>query len=152
MKRFLFPLFLAAVVLVSCEKSVADDADVSQAAADISLSGTWKMILVKDNSTNASVTKPSNIEKDVLISFTPSNSLTGTFTGKTPTNSIDQNPYSISANLLISIPVLSMTKVAETAWGAEFVDNIRSAKYYGFEAGEKLCIWTTNKKLVFQKQ
>ena len=66
-------------------------------------------------------------------------------------NSIMQNDYSIGANQSLSIPNLNMTKVMETTWGAEFVDNIRDAQQYSFEAGGRLQIKTINKTLIFKK-
>ena len=46
----------------------------------------------------------------------------------------------------------SMTKVAETLWGNEFVNNIRTSQEYSFEIGGRLNIITTSKTLTFQKQ
>ena len=140
MRRILIIVFLAGVFVLSFKKS----SDTIPG----SLEGTWKMILVTDNVTHVSITKPSSILQDVIITFTSS----GIFTGKTPTIDINQNPYSLGANSAISIPVLSMTKVAETSWGAEFVNNITEAVQYNFRTGGILEIRTTNKKLSFLKQ
>lgn len=140
MKLPILLMSLIGLMLLSCKKTVSDN-----------IAGTWKMIIVKDNATEASITKPSTIQKDVIITFVPSNASTGTFSGKTHTNDIDQNPYSVGTKQAISIPVLSMTKVAETSWGAEFVANIRSAQFYSFDTGGKLSIRTTSKTLTFQK-
>src|SRR5829696_9381450 len=100
MKTFLLLAFLTGMFFLSCKKSVSDNIPGF-------LEATWKMILVTDNVTNVFITKPSSIQQDVIITFASS----GIFTGKTPTNQIDQNPYSLGANQAISIPVLSMTKV-----------------------------------------
>ena len=124
----------------SCKKTVPDN-----------IAGTWKMVIVKDNATNSSITRPPSIEKEVIITFVPTSASAGTFTGETPTNIIYENPYSLGANQAISIPVLSMTKVSETSWGSEFVDNIIDAQQYSFEAGGKLNIKTINKTLIFRK-
>jgi hypothetical protein len=110
------------------------------------------MILVRANATNTAVTKPTSLSKDVLITFRPSSLSTGTFTGTTPTNNIEQNTYTLGGNQRISIPVLSMTKVAETSWGAEFVTNIREAQQYSFQTSGNLDIKTNSKTLTFQKQ
>jgi hypothetical protein len=114
------------------------------------------MIIVKDNATNVTITKPATIQGDVIITFVPQNSTTGTFSGKTPTNEITgfdiwSNGYKLGENETISIPILSMTKVGETLWGREFVDNITEAEKYSFESGGKLNIRTKNKTLAFQK-
>ena len=62
-----------------------------------------------------------------------------------------QNDYSIGANQSLSIPNLNMTKVMETTWGAEFVNNIRNSQEYSFEPGGRLTIKTINKTLTFKK-
>lgn len=117
MKSFILLVSLMGFMFFSCKKTVSDN-----------IVGTWKMITVKDNATNSSTTMPPSIEKDVIITFVPNSASGGTFTGKTPTNIIDENPYSFGANQAILIPVLSMTKVGETSWGMQFVDNIRDAQ------------------------
>jgi hypothetical protein len=144
MKSTAILLLLASTIFFSCNKSVED--------IPSSLEGTWKMIQVKDNITNATVTKPSSILGDVIITFTPSDASSGTFRGNTPINTIEQNTYSLGADQAITIPVLSMTKVAETSWGTLFVDHITYAQRYGFEPGNKLTIVTIGKSLTFEKQ
>src|SRR5687768_8260684 len=139
MKSFIL-LSLMGFMFFSCKKTVPDN-----------IAGTWKMVIVKDNATNSSITRPPSIEKDVIITFVPNSASAGTFTGQTPTNIIVENPYSLGANQAISIPVLSMTKVGETSWGSEFVYNIRDAQQYNFKAGRKLEIKTINKTLIFRK-
>ena len=116
-----------------------------------SLEGIWIMVAVKDNNTGAVLTKPSSIQGDVMINIVPVSETTGTFTGKTPTNIIYQNDYSTEPGMSISIPGLSMTKVGETSWGAEFVYNITNARQYTFSSG-MLSIITTGKTLSFQKR
>ncbi len=126
----------------SCKKTVSEN-----------LAGKWKMITVKDNGTNALITKPPSIQKDVIITFAPTSASTGIIWGNTPTNLIDQNPYSNAANGKISIPELAMmTKVAETSWGSEFVDNITEAEQYSFDKRGNLSIRTINKSLFFERQ
>jgi len=44
-----------------------------------------------------------------------------------------------------------MTKVAETSWGDEFVQNITVAQSYSFETDGKLNIHTVSKTLTFRK-
>lgn len=134
---------LIGLMFFSCKKTVSDSFPAS-------IEGTWKMIIVKDNATNASITKPSSIKGDVIITFIPTNTTTGTFTGKTPSNDIGPNDYSLGPGQAISMPVLTMTKVGETSWGSLFVDNIRDAQNYDFKRG-RLSIRTTNKILAFKK-
>lgn len=149
MKLSILLMSLIGLMLLSCKKTVADKVPTS-------IKGTWKMILVKENATNTFLTKPSSIPRDVIITFAPNSNTTGSFSGKTPTNFFYEfdpsNVYTLGPNQAISIPNLSMTKVGETPWGSQFVDNIREAQQYSFESGGKLNINTTNKTLTFKKQ
>ncbi len=145
MKQVLFLAVIISLTQFACQKSNSPD------PAPTSLDGKWRMIVVKDNASGLTTTKPSSIQNDVDITFTSTNSTIGTFIGNTPTNDIWKNDYSIGANQTITIPVLAMTKVGETSWGILFVDNIRSSQEYTFEIGGILNIKTTNKKLTFHK-
>lgn len=109
------------------------------------------MILVKENTSGFMISKPSSIQGDVDITFTSTSATNGTFIGNTPTNIIHKNDYSIGTNQSLIIPDLGMTKVGETTWGKEFVDNIRSAREYSFEIDGKLNIKTTKNTLTFRK-
>jgi hypothetical protein len=144
MKQLLFIISLLGLTQFSCTKS--------NSCTPASLDGKWRMIIVKDNISGSSTTKPASIQGDVDIIFTSSSSTAGTFVGNTPTNEIESNGYSTGQNQSLTIPNLSMTKVAETLWGKEFVDNIRSATAYNFKGCDNLNIKTTNKTLTFQKQ
>jgi hypothetical protein len=127
----------------SCEKNAADKVPAS-------FEGRWKMIQVQNIATNSFITKPSDIQGDVILKFTPVGATAGTFTGNTPTNTLGNNNYTLGPNQAISVPELSMTKVWETSWGSEFVVNIRDAQYYNISCG-RLNIKTANKILIFQK-
>jgi hypothetical protein len=144
MKRLVILLLFCCPVLFSCDKDSNDSAPVS-------LEGTWKMILVKDNTTGTSITKPSSVTNDVIITISTTSPSTGKFWGYTPSNTIDENRFTVTGNQGISITELSMTKVAETSWGDAFVKNIIDAQHYSFEAGGKLNILAINKTLTFQK-
>lgn len=149
MKQTLFIILLAVLTQTSCtKKSDICNCDPSD---PISLNGKWRMIIVKDNTSGSETTKPLSIKGDVDIIFTISNSANGTFIGNTPTNEIWPNDFSVGLNQSLIIPDLSMTKVGETSWGNEFVDNIRSSQAYSFENCNKLTIKTTNKTLTFQR-
>ena len=145
MNRTIFFLVVIVFTALSCKK-VNSVNSVSG-----SLDGKWRMIAVKENTSGLMTTKPTSITGDVDITFSSNSSTGGILFGNTPTNIIDQNNYSTGANHSISIPVLSMTKVMETAWGAQFVDNIRTSRVYGFESGGNLNIKTLNKTLTFRK-
>ena len=145
MKQLLFLLATIASTLISCEKANSCN------PMPVSLDGKWRMVIVKENSSGLTTIKPASIQGDVDITFTTINAAQGIFTGDTPTNSIMQNDYSIGANQSLSIPNLNMTKVMETAWGAEFVDNIRAAQEYSFDASGRLHIKTINKTLTFKR-
>ncbi|MBK7345524.1 MAG: hypothetical protein IPI98_01060 [Chitinophagaceae bacterium] len=120
--------------------------------APTSFEGKWRMIKVTDNISGFAFIKPDSIPGDVAIIFTASSTTEGTFIGNTPTNDIWVTTYFIGQNQELSIPALNITKVMETAWGKEFVDNICSAQGYYFENCEKLNIRTTKNTLCFQKQ
>jgi hypothetical protein len=145
MKQVIIIFTLFGLTLLSCKKSGSID------HIPTSLDGKWRMILVTENISGLTTTKTTNIQGDVDIIFTPTSSTNGTFTGNTPTNDIWQNDYSTGTNQSINIPCLSMTKVMETTWGKEFVDNIRSSYEYKFAADGKLNIKATNKILTFKK-
>lgn len=139
----LFALF--SLTQVSCKKTDSVE------AAPTSLDGQWRMILVKENTSGFLITKPSSIQGDVDITFTSTSTTNGTFVGNTPTNIIHKNEYSIGTNQSMIIPKLGMTKVGETSWGKEFVDNILSVQNYSLETGGKLDIKTTKNTLTFRK-
>lgn len=145
MKQISIPLALICMVVFSCQRGDGDSIQTS-------LDGNWRMIMVKDNISGATITKPSSIQGEVDIIFSSLNSTNGTFVGNTPTNTIAENNFFIGANQALTIPVLSMTKVMETSWGSEFVDNIRNSQSYGFEPDDRLTIRTNLKTLVFQKR
>ncbi len=144
MKHSLFLIPVIGLMLFSCKKDTSD-------LISPSLDGTWKMILVKDNATNTVMTKPASLYGDVIITFVSNNVSKGAFNGNTPTNELGPDTYSLGSNHTIFIPVLSMTKVAETSWGLQFVANIRDAHQYSLEPGDQLNIITSNKTLAFQK-
>ncbi|MDZ4794784.1 MAG: hypothetical protein SGI83_10945 [Bacteroidota bacterium] len=146
MKHLLFLVPILGLSLFSCTKFE------SCGPTPTTLDGKWKMITVKDNNSGSITTKPSSILGDVDITFTSTSTTNGTFVGNTPANVIDTNEYTIGPNQSLTIPNLSMTKVGETSWGNEFVDNIRSSQEYNFENCGRLNIKTTNKTLTFQKQ
>jgi hypothetical protein len=145
MKQIFFIFILFCLIQVSCTKKDSNN------SIPISLEGKWRMILVKDNTSGLVTTKPFSIQGEVEITFTAASYTNGTFRGFTPTNEISQNDYTVGINQSISILNLSMTKVIETTWGNQFIENIRSSQQYSFEMGNKLTIKTTNKILTFQK-
>ncbi len=110
------------------------------------------MITVMDNQTGIVTTKPASIHGDVDITFAEVNDTSGKFYGNTPTNDISPSDYSTGPNQRLTIPFVDMTKVGETSWGNEFVDNIRSAQQYSFESDNKLVIKTADKTLSFKRQ
>ena len=109
------------------------------------------MVLVKDNVSGNTISKPSSIPGNVDINFITTNPTGGTLSGNTPTNTIMENGFHTSAGRSLSIPVLSMTKVIETSWGNEFVNNIRDARQYSFDLAGRLAIKTIAKTLIFEK-
>lgn len=146
MKQIFFLIAIAGLTQFSCTKSL------SGPSTPTSLDGKWRMIIVKENISGSSTTKPSSIQGNVDITFTFISSANGTFIGNTPTNQIEQNDFTVGENQSLTIVNLNMTKLWETIWGQEFVGNIREAQNYSFENNSNLDIRTTNKTLIFQKQ
>lgn len=151
MMKKAFILFVScSLLLASCEKP--DNGEIPD-----SLAGAWKLVVVKDIATNMNFFKPASIQGEVILRFYPESEQGGSFDGNTPTNlftgfGVWANTYTLGPGRAISIPALSMTKVAETSWGARFVDNITEAVRYNFEPGNKLNIRTTRKVLIFIKE
>ena len=144
MKRFFFLMPVIILSLFSCKKDTPE-------LVSSSLDGTWRMILVKDNTSNNITTKPASLYGDVIITFVSNSVSKGVFNGNTPTNDLGPDVYSLGSGNTIFIPSLNMTKVAETSWGFQFVANIRDAQQYKLAAGDLLNIITSSKTLTFQK-
>ena len=131
MNRFILLLSLL-LLTFSCKRS--DTNNLKE------LSGSWRMVLVTDITTGASISKPSTINGEVDITFISVTFTTGTFNGRTPTNSLS-GEYSIGGNSTISIPAVSATKVIETTWGSYFLDNVTSSHNYFFaHNGRSRCL------------
>jgi len=143
MKQIFFAFVTLA--LFSCNK------DYSVASVPVNLQGTWRMFEVKDNSPGLIITKPSDLQGDVTITFTATGNISGVLVGNTPTNIISQSGYTTGNNQLLTIPALNITKLWETPWGSEFVANICSAFAYHFDSNGNLLISTANKTLIFQR-
>jgi len=146
MKAINFFFAILSLTTFSCTKQNCDS------ALSAMLEGSWKMVAVTDNNTGSLTTKPPSVQGDVDITFSAISDSTGTFYGHTPANDISQSDYLTGANHLLTIPFLNMTKVGQTSWGKEFVDNIRNSQEYAIESTNKLVIKTTNITLTFQRQ
>ena len=144
MKRIL-PIALVSLIMFSCSK------EYSVESVPTSLNGTWRMITVKDDASGLTIYKPSDLHGDVIITFIAKSNTTGVFYGHTLTNVISEGNYTTGANRLLSIPSLFMTKLAETSWGQEFVNNICTSIEYSFESNGNLVIRTANRILIFEK-
>ena len=145
MKRILPFIALVSFTLLSCSK------EYSVEFVPASLNGTWRMITVKDNFSGLTISKPSDLQGDVVITFTAKSNSAGIFYGHTLTNQIGESNYTTGANQSLSIPSLFMTKLAETSWGQEFVNNICTSIEYSFESNGNLVIRTTNRILIFER-
>lgn len=144
MKKALFFVALT-IVHFSCQKKDATYTTLQ------SIDAAWRMITVKDNASGISTGKPSSIQGDVDITFMSVGAMNGVFSGATPTNQIYQSDFSIRNSNEISVQNLMMTKVAETSWGKDFVDHIRDAQAYSFDANGYLTIVTANNTLTFKR-
>lgn len=145
MKQVIMLAAIISLVQLSCRRNDA------ALPAPTSLEGKWRMILVQDNSTGATVVKPPDTNGDVDILFTATSPTNGHISGTTPTNDIWPSNYQTTAAQSLSIPALGVTKVMETAWGNEFVSNICTSQSYAFETGGKLKIKTNLKLLTFKR-
>lgn len=132
------------MTLSSCRKSTS----VEALAPD--LVGKWRMIVVKDNATGSTSTKPASINGEVEIAFAFTTYTTGKIIGNTPTNTVTAD-FTIGRNRSIQIPAVDATKIIETSWGREFLENITSSQDYIFAIDGKLDIHTADKTLVFKK-
>jgi hypothetical protein len=144
MKHYFLFIGILILTLVSCKKSDSIN------SIEPNLAGSWRMVLVNDISNGSTMSKPSFIYGEVDITFTFVSATTGTMKGVTPTNILNAD-YSISDRRTISIPAVSATKVKETSWGRQFLDNVTTSQNYFFDNYRRLNINTSNKILTFQR-
>ena len=143
--RQIIILACSLVILFSCKKDNSND----NIPIVPELTGKWRMISIKDNSTNLVITKPSIVIRDVDITFTFSSATSGRLTGVTPANTFESD-FSITSLKSLAITQYSSTKVAEPDWGSYFSDNITFAQKFYFSIVDYLVIETsTNKTIVF---
>lgn len=145
MKKLFLLLTMAAITFSSCEKNE------SVAPPIASIVGKWQMVMVKDIASGTTVLKTAATDGNVELLIVAKNANEGTFTGNTSVNTISENALRIGEDQFITIPALSMTKVAEPNWGNLFVKHILGAEKYSVEIEGKLIISTPNKILYFQK-
>jgi len=147
MQRILL-LAIICLALFGCKKENSNDGS----PASTGLAGKWRMVSVKDNSTNAVTAKPLSISGDVDISFTYSSSNAGIMEGVTPTNSINGS-FTTGNNSTLSIPVVGGTKIAETSWGQLFLTNIiYSTSFVVDNSGLLHISASTNKTISFTRR
>ncbi len=77
MKQILLLISIIGLTQFSCTKSDSCD------PIPTSIDGKWRMIIVKENISGSSTTKPYSIPGDVDITFTSTSSTNGTFIGNT---------------------------------------------------------------------
>jgi hypothetical protein len=145
MKKLFFLIAITSLALYACRTGS------SSTPVRTPVDGKWRMISVTDNASGTIITRPAASVGEVEINFASANITSGTFSGKTPANEIWQNEYVTGPGQAIAIPALDMTKVIETSWGNEFVNNIRDAKEFSIEADGRLNIKTSGKTLTFRK-
>lgn len=135
-------IFIASVLslALACNQNKSDGIPTP---LESRIEGTWKMIAVKDNASNVTTTKPSNIAGDVQIHFIYQNTVQGNATGNTPNNSFFGD-FTVAANQVISFASIEYTKTMETSWGDAFLSNIRFSNNFSFAADGKLIINTSN--------
>ncbi len=146
MKQVILLAALFGFIQFSCSRNDA------ALPAPTALTGQWRMALVQDNATGSIITKPADTNGEVDVLFTATGATNGHISGKTPTNDIWPSNYQTGTAQSIAIPALGITKVMETTWGNEFVNNICSSQSYAFESGGRLKIKTNRKTLIFQQR
>lgn len=144
MKHLFFLVAIIGITHLSCSRNNSTD------PVSLPLAGKWRMILVTERSSGVRITKPASIQKDVDLVFSSTSSTDGTLSGNTPSNVVEGN-YVTGANRTFTMVYLSMTKVGETSWGSEFIENIHHSQEYSLESGDRLNIKTTGKILTFKK-
>lgn len=144
MKRILVAVM--ALALFSCSRD-ADD-DLLTTTGD--LEGNWRMVAVRDNTTGFTHVKPGAITGDVDVTFVAVNATNGFLNGRTPSNTFGGD-YRLGEIDVITIAALAYSKVAETSWGLDFLNNASKADTYAFEQSGRLRIHTEKKTLIFKR-
>lgn len=139
----LFLAIIIGLILFSCEPCAKPGPILG------TLDGKWRMIIVKDNLSRLIITKPASIVRDVNIEFTSTSPTNESFSGNTPSNMFWANFSTTNQDMTVTF--FSMSKVGETTWGDEFIDNIHSTQSYSFEKDGNLSIQTTKKILTFER-
>lgn len=135
----------ASLLLISCSR----DADLLPNPG--TLEGSWRMVIVKDNFTGLSHTKPGAITGEVKITFVAVEPRNGFFNGKTPTNVFSGDEYTVGDSGKLTIPTIASTDAIETSWGLDFFQNITKSDNYSIEPDGKLRIYTGKKTLYFER-
>ncbi len=146
--RSAFLLIFTCLTIFACKKNNTNPTTTPSQE----LSGSWRMISVKDNTLNITTTKPADITGDVDMTFTFSSPDSGVINGNTPMNVFGGKCSVENPRILLMQDVYS-TDVFEPNWGILFLDNIYLSENYQIGVDNKLNINTsTNKTLTFSKQ
>lgn len=130
--------FTLIVLSISCTHSTTNEHAPFQ--------GSWTMTSVIINETAQRVTRPANLEREVLVTFNTDQLLSGF----TPSNQILPSPYVSGSGNRLSIPSVARTKMFESTWGSYFLDNITGVTTYSVE-GDRLKLITPSVILEFRK-
>ncbi|MES2850914.1 MAG: hypothetical protein V4685_17820 [Bacteroidota bacterium] len=141
-------LFFACVTIYACKKNNTNPTTLPSQE----LTGTWRMVSVKDNALNITTTKPADLTGDVDMTFTFSSPDSGAINGST-TRNVFGGKCSVGNPRILLMQDVYSTEVNETSWGFLFLDNIYLSENYQIGIDNKLNINTsTNKTLTFSKQ
>jgi hypothetical protein len=106
--RILAIFSLLIVLTISCNRD----------QTNVPLSGTWRLMEIKDKSTGAILTYPAGSSERIILTINGD----GSFTGKTRVNIFDGGSYTVPANGKILFgSFVMLTKVAEDQLGSAFL-------------------------------
>lgn len=148
MKRLFTLLLLTGFTFASCKK------DNAIYPIDTRLAGQWKMIAVRDISTNEVFTKPTSVSEDIEITISFTSSSKGNISGSLTTAASVKGGFSIDPNKLIAIPAIYFTYptgdifYGSISWDQQFSDNVTLANSYFFDSSGHLNIGCSNRKVL----
>jgi len=151
--RQLFTLLITAIfVLASCKK------DDTTRPVDAKLAGKWEMVSIKNNTTNAVITKPISVSTniDIIMDFTSEGK--GNISGVLTQETLIKGGFSVDQAKNIAIPSITLTYPSDNlmgsfSWDSLFSYNITvSEKYFYDSVGNLNISCRNNNVLTFIKQ
>lgn len=149
MKRYFTLLMFVAAIGFSCKKETTDP------PVDSKLSGNWKMISIKNDTTT--ITRPAGLQRDINVKIAFLNSTSGKMS-VTLTQSSAYGDFTINALQSFSVPWLSIVSSlngpgALADWDKQFLYNITLATNYKIDSTGNLSISCLNRSVMkFEKE